>query len=106
RARIRVEAPGLCDRRASAIRRPRGGGGHRRPRADEGARRADPAPRGDPEPALQDQVIEGIAMNRMDRRTFLRGTGAALALPWLESLAAAAGGEVPRRMVAIETNQG
>jgi hypothetical protein len=42
----------------------------------------------------------------MDRRTFLRGAGAALALPWLESLAGAAAGEVPRRMVAIETNQG
>jgi len=42
----------------------------------------------------------------MDRRTFLRGTGAALALPWLESLAGAHSGEVPRRMVAIETNQG
>ena len=42
----------------------------------------------------------------MDRRTFLRGTGAVLALPWLESLAGARSGEVPRRMVAIETNQG
>ena len=43
----------------------------------------------------------------MDRRTFLRGAGVALALPWLESLAPAkALGEVPRRMVAIETNQG
>jgi hypothetical protein len=42
----------------------------------------------------------------MDRRTFLRGAGAALALPWLESLAGARSGEVPRRMVAIETNQG
>ena len=45
-------------------------------------------------------------MTLMDRRTFLRGTGAALALPWLESLAGAHSGEVPRRMVAIETNQG
>lgn len=42
----------------------------------------------------------------MDRRTFLRGTGAALALPWLESVAGARTGELPRRMVAIETNQG
>ena len=42
----------------------------------------------------------------MDRRTFLRGAGAALALPWLESLAGARSGEVPRRMVAIEINQG
>ncbi|MBI3856470.1 MAG: DUF1552 domain-containing protein [Planctomycetes bacterium] len=47
-------------------------------------------------------------MNRMDRRMFLRGAGAALALPWLESLASAQdrSKEVPRRMVAIETNQG
>jgi hypothetical protein len=37
---------------------------------------------------------------------FLRGAGAALALPWLESLAGARSGETPRRMVAIETNQG
>jgi len=44
---------------------------------------------------------------QMDRRTFLRGAGVALALPWLESLALAKSpGEVPRRMVAIETNQG
>src|SRR5262245_16252886 len=43
----------------------------------------------------------------MNRRTFLRGAGVAMALPWLESLApAACGGEVPRRMIAIETNQG
>lgn len=47
-------------------------------------------------------------MNPMDRRTFLRGAGAAIALPWLESLTGAQdrGREVPRRMVAIETNQG
>jgi hypothetical protein len=47
----------------------------------------------------------------MDRRTFLRGAGAALALPWLESLAPAQAqdrskSDVPRRMIAIETNQG
>lgn len=41
----------------------------------------------------------------MDRRTFLRGAGAALALPWLEARADARA-EVPRRMVAIQTNQG
>src|SRR5262245_15309423 len=43
------------------------------------------------------------------RRTFLRGAGVALALPWLESMLPASGGErtaVPRRMVAIETNMG
>jgi hypothetical protein len=45
----------------------------------------------------------------IDRRKFLRGAGAALALPWLESLSPAqdrAKGEIPRRMIAIETNQG
>src|ERR1700675_4069615 len=47
----------------------------------------------------------------MDRRMFLRGAGVALALPWLESLSPAqdrakGGSEIPRRMVAIETNQG
>ncbi|HXX94657.1 MAG TPA: DUF1552 domain-containing protein [Planctomycetota bacterium] len=45
----------------------------------------------------------------MDRRMFLRGAGTALALPWLESLAGAQDrpkAEVPRRMIAIETNQG
>src|SRR2546421_9382734 len=46
----------------------------------------------------------------LDRRTFLRGAGVALTLPWLESLGRAevrpGGGEIPRRMVAIETNQG
>ncbi len=41
----------------------------------------------------------------MDRRSFLRGAGAALALPWLEGLAGARA-EVPRRLVAIQTNQG
>jgi hypothetical protein len=41
----------------------------------------------------------------IDRRTFLRGAGAALALPWLESLHAGSA-EVPRRMIAIQTNQG
>ena len=42
----------------------------------------------------------------IDRRTFLRGAGAALALPWFESLHADQSKEVPRRMIAIETNQG
>jgi hypothetical protein len=45
-------------------------------------------------------------MQTVDRRTFLRGAGVALALPWLESLAPAQTGEIPRRMIAIETNQG
>jgi hypothetical protein len=46
---------------------------------------------------------------RIDRRTFLRGAGTALALPWLESLAPAQDrpkADLPRRMIAIETNQG
>src|SRR5262249_3003569 len=51
----------------------------------------------------------------LSRRTFLRGTGFALALPMLDAMrplfgsaarAAAAESAVPRRMVAIETNQG
>jgi len=41
----------------------------------------------------------------LDRRTFLRGTGAALALPWLESMASGAGektpAELPRRMCCV-----
>ena len=41
----------------------------------------------------------------MDRRTFLRGAGAALALPALDVFARARA-DVPRRMVAIQTNQG
>jgi hypothetical protein len=46
---------------------------------------------------------------RIDRRTFLRGAGAAIALPWLEGLAPAQErpkADLPRRMIAIETNQG
>jgi len=42
------------------------------------------------------------------RRTFLRGAGVAMALPWLECMLPACKGEaaaaIPRRMVAIETN--
>jgi hypothetical protein len=48
-------------------------------------------------------------MTPINRRSFLRGAGAALALPWLESLCPAqerGRSEVPRRMIAIETNQG
>lgn len=46
-----------------------------------------------------------------DRRTFLRGTGVALALPFLDAVRPAFGADdaakvVPRRMVAIETNMG
>jgi hypothetical protein len=50
-------------------------------------------------------------MKGMDRRAFLRGAGAAIALPWLEGMARAQdrtkpAAEIARRMVAIETNQG
>ncbi|HZZ81940.1 MAG TPA: DUF1552 domain-containing protein [Gemmataceae bacterium] len=48
------------------------------------------------------------APSPISRRTLLRGTGVALALPWLESLLPAAQQRPapPRRMVAIETNMG
>ena len=46
----------------------------------------------------------------LSRRTFLRGTGVAMALPWLDAMRPARGSDstaaVPRRMVAIETNMG
>lgn len=53
-------------------------------------------------------------MNALSRRTFLRRTGIALALPWLESMSArgawaasaTASGEGPRRLVAICTSLG
>lgn len=53
----------------------------------------------------------GLVMSpNLSRRSFLRGTGVALALPWLESLAprgrANEPSPAPRRMVAIETNMG
>lgn len=37
----------------------------------------------------------------LNRRTFLQGAGAVLALPLLESMASAAGAERPRRMIAL-----
>ncbi|MCE9564232.1 MAG: DUF1552 domain-containing protein [Planctomycetes bacterium] len=45
----------------------------------------------------------------LSRRTFLRGTGVAMALPMLDAMRpafAAEKAEIPRRMVAIETNMG
>ncbi len=44
----------------------------------------------------------------IDRRTFLRGAGFGLALPLLESMrpAFAASRDIPRRLVAVETNMG
>src|SRR6202453_3776760 len=56
-----------------------------------------------------------IASTPLNRRAFLRGTGIALALPFLDAMrpifgaaakAAAAESAVPRRMVCIQTNQG
>ncbi|QDU27296.1 hypothetical protein ETAA8_23830 [Anatilimnocola aggregata] len=46
---------------------------------------------------------------QLDRRAFLRGTGVAMALPFLDAMRPAFSAEkkeVPRRMVAIETNMG
>jgi hypothetical protein len=44
----------------------------------------------------------------LSRRTFLRGAGIAIALPWLDALGGfgAETAEVPRRLLAIETNMG
>lgn len=50
-----------------------------------------------------------IGHQPLSRRTFLRGAGVALALPWLDAMlpgASAAAPAVPRRLVAIETNMG
>ena len=50
-----------------------------------------------------------VGKSTISRRTFLRGTGVVLALPWFESLLSAQGdgpATLPRRMVAIETNMG
>lgn len=45
----------------------------------------------------------------LSRRTFLRGAGVALALPWLDAMRPAFAAEsaaVPRRMICMETNMG
>jgi hypothetical protein len=43
----------------------------------------------------------------LSRRTFLRGTGVALALPFLDAMkVSAAPADAPRRMVCVETNMG
>ena len=56
-----------------------------------------------------------ISQAPLSRRTFLRGTGITLALPFLDAMrpifgaaakAAGADSAVPRRMVCIQTNQG
>lgn len=45
-------------------------------------------------------------MNHLDRRLFLRGTGAMLALPWLESLASANAKAPPKRLVYLYVPNG
>ena len=45
-------------------------------------------------------------MNLFNRRLFLRGTGASLALPWLESLASANSKTPPRRLVYLYVPNG
>ena len=56
------------------------------------------------------QPTFSIGGARLSRRTFLRGTGVAMALPFLDAMRPAIGAdaaaELPRRMVAIETNMG
>ena len=51
-----------------------------------------------------------ITRSPLSRRTFLRGTGVALTLPFLDAMRPAFGADaskaVPRRMVCIETNMG
>lgn len=45
-------------------------------------------------------------MRHLNRRTFLRGAGVALALPTLESMGHATANSATHRLIAIETNQG
>lgn len=56
---------------------------------------------------MNGRIAKGLSLNR---RSFLRGAGVALALPTLEAMtpafAAGAKQQPPRRMVAIQTNQG
>jgi len=50
-----------------------------------------------------------MSKSYLDRRTFLRASGVALGLPFLDAMGpalAASSGEAPRRMVAINTNLG
>ena len=59
---------------------------------------------------MADQSLARLQSHAMSRRTFLRGVGVTLALPFLEAMrpafAAESSTEIPRRMVAIETNMG
>src|SRR5262245_18067048 len=54
--------------------------------------------------------LSAMAAAPLKRRTFLRGAGVAMALPWLDAMrpafAAPSDPSTPRRMVAIETNMG
>ncbi len=55
------------------------------------------------------QPTFSIAHGHLSRRTFLRGTGVAMALPFLDAMVPARAneaGKIPRRMIAIETNMG
>lgn len=55
-------------------------------------------------------ALFSIGRQPLSRRTFLRGTGALMALPMLDAMLPARGAEdvqnLPQRMVAIETNMG
>ena len=57
-------------------------------------------------PTLRTSFCNHNFVSRVNRRHFLRATGATLALPFLESLARAAAPVPPRRMLAIMTNMG
>ena len=54
--------------------------------------------------------LKSMTRGPLSRRTFLRGAGVAMALPFLEAMRPAFAAEdakaIPRRMIAIETNMG
>lgn len=55
------------------------------------------------------QSTFSAARGPLSRRTFLRGAGVAMALPFLDAMTpagAATAAEIPRRMIAIQTNMG
>lgn len=55
-------------------------------------------------------LSRSVPCGPLSRRAFLRGTGVAMALPWLDAMRPAFAADdpktTPRRMVAIETNMG
>lgn len=58
---------------------------------------------------MQGADWSALRCGRLSRRALLKGTGVALALPWLDVMQARAGQntlESPQRMVAIQTNMG